>query len=217
MCRFTVADSWVHLKDLYGVYGTLLGFLPSRFDPEKTVFRVTNNIITSQVAGAVISGIFGTSDEIPVLQQSDSIDSLRPGYACDYANKLRAGYQGAAPNWTEHLTKSQKLFARLDAISGVDPGNNPWHSYISLSPVLYRYSCTNRRIAGGTTTLITSPRAPATNSPSHAPWPTVQRASPPPMQTPSFAWDNTSTRTYTVARRNHSTMRARNTVCLPMS
>lgn len=43
-------DSRQHGKDLYGVYHTLLNFIPAAFDASKVTYRVTNNVITSQVA-----------------------------------------------------------------------------------------------------------------------------------------------------------------------
>lgn len=85
-------------------------------------------MITSQVAGALIKGIFGSSDKVPVLQQYDTIDSLRPGYSCPYAESIRGGYQGSNTNWTEHLNLSQWLFDELDAVSGINPTDSEWHS-----------------------------------------------------------------------------------------
>jgi 2-phosphoxylose phosphatase len=57
-------DSWQHGKDLCGVYHDLLGFLP---DDSDVTFRVTQNVITSEVAGMVINGMFGTEAEFPLL------------------------------------------------------------------------------------------------------------------------------------------------------
>lgn len=115
------------------MYGKRLDFLPKSFD-QTTVFRVTSNVITSQVAGGLIRGMFGSSAEeeegVPVLQQYDSIDSLRPGYSCGYADSVRAAYQGNNPMWTEHLEQSQQLFSKLDAISGVSPSDGGWHSWV---------------------------------------------------------------------------------------
>ncbi len=59
-------DSWQHGKDLYGVYHDLLGFLPD-YASEKVSFRVTQNVITSEVAGMVVNGLFGTQESIPLL------------------------------------------------------------------------------------------------------------------------------------------------------
>lgn len=124
----------LYLKDLYEVYGKKLNFLPRSFG-ETTIFRVTSNVITSQVAGGLIKGMFGTSAEVPVLQQYDSIDSLRPGYSCGYADNIRGAYQGNNLNWTEHLEQSQQLFSKLDAISGISPSDSGWHS-LSCPPSL---------------------------------------------------------------------------------
>lgn len=128
-----------HQKDLYGVYGTRLNFLPESFDKATTVFRVTSNVITSQVAGGLISGMFGSSAAVPVLQQHDSIDSLRPGYGCAYAVGVRAAYQGSDPGWTEHLERSQALFGRLDALSGISPSDDGWHSWVYSSSARFSF------------------------------------------------------------------------------
>jgi hypothetical protein len=61
-------DSWQHGKDLYGVYHDLLAFLPSDA-PEKVTFRVTQNVITSEVAGMVINGMFRMQEDYPLLIQ----------------------------------------------------------------------------------------------------------------------------------------------------
>ncbi|KAL7269813.1 hypothetical protein RUND412_007504 [Rhizina undulata] len=123
-----LADSRQHGKDLFTVYAETLEFIPRQYDADKTVFRVTSNVITSQVAGALIKGMYPDIDDVPVLQQDDSIDSLLPGYSCPYANNIRAGYTGTNTNWTEHLTESDSLFKKLDDISGVDTTSSGWHS-----------------------------------------------------------------------------------------
>lgn len=59
-------DSYQHGKDLYGVYHDLLHFLLDDIS-EAVSFRVTQNTITSQVAGMVINGMFDTQDDIQLL------------------------------------------------------------------------------------------------------------------------------------------------------
>ena len=59
-------DSWQHGQDLYGVYHGLLGFLPDNAN-EMVSFRVTQNVITSQVAGMVLNGMFNTEADIPLI------------------------------------------------------------------------------------------------------------------------------------------------------
>lgn len=63
-----LGDSWQHGKDLYGVYHDLLGFLPDD-SQDNITFRVTQNVITSEVAGMVINGMFGTEADYPLLIQ----------------------------------------------------------------------------------------------------------------------------------------------------
>lgn len=50
----------------------MLGFLPGKEDKDvgdKVKYRATNNLITHQVAGMVISGMWGTTDPFPLLVQ----------------------------------------------------------------------------------------------------------------------------------------------------
>lgn len=130
-------DSRQHGADLYGVYHDKLRFLPSTYDPEKVHFRVTNNVITSQVAGQVIIGMFPetTNTSVPVLIQPASIDSLEPGYPCDSSDDIRALYGVGSnfSNWTAHLTASETvtLFDRLETVSNVNSSSNAedWYSW----------------------------------------------------------------------------------------
>ncbi|KAL8835443.1 MAG: hypothetical protein Q9170_003320 [Blastenia crenularia] len=125
-------DSWQHGKDLYGVYHGLLGFLPEKYDPNLVSFRVTNNLITSQVAGMVTSGMFGgeAQHDFPLLIQPASIDSLDPGYTCLAARKNFSAYGAGSsdPGWTLHLMAASDLYADLDSISGVAPTDPGFHA-----------------------------------------------------------------------------------------
>lgn len=67
-----LVDSWQHGADLYHVYHDLLGLLPARDDAHfgsAVRYRVTNNPITSQVAGMLISGMWRTADPAPLMIQ----------------------------------------------------------------------------------------------------------------------------------------------------
>ncbi|KAF2738431.1 histidine acid phosphatase-like protein [Polyplosphaeria fusca] len=121
-------DSWQHGKDLYGVYHGLLGFLPEGIN-DKVTYRVTNNVITSQVAGMLVEGMFKPSKTVPLRIQPTSLDSLEPAYSCPASLKLYNSYGvgGSAANWTAHLTAAQPLFNTLDAISGVPKDSTDWH------------------------------------------------------------------------------------------
>jgi 2-phosphoxylose phosphatase len=126
-------DSRQHGLDLFSVYGSTLNFLPSTLDPKKVVYRVTNNVITSQVAGQLILGMYPSSSGkvTPVLIQPDSIDSLEPNYECDASDSLRESYSVGSDvaNWTLHLNQSERLFSRLDAVSGVNETDPDWHNW----------------------------------------------------------------------------------------
>lgn len=124
-------DSHQHGKDLYHVYHSLLGFLPENYDSSKVQFRVTNNVITSQVASNLIPGMWPSlkGESVPLLIQPDSIDSLEPAYTCASASSLYSSYGPGSTNanWTAHLSASSGLASSLDAISGVSPSSSDWH------------------------------------------------------------------------------------------
>lgn len=67
--RGGLQDSWEHGRDLYEVYHDLLGFLPDEFDRKRMEFRVTNNVITSQVAGMVVGGMYKEPGNVPLNVQ----------------------------------------------------------------------------------------------------------------------------------------------------
>lgn len=130
-------DSWQHGADLYGVYGDVLGFLPSRDDGpgwrEKVKYRVTNNVITSEVAGMVASGMWGGGDDVdvssvPLLVQPAGVDGLEPSYTCASAAAAFSSIQSADdPAWQAHLDAAAGLYAKLDGISGVNATDAGFH------------------------------------------------------------------------------------------
>ena len=124
-------DSWQHGADLYGAYHGLLGFLPGRDDDawrQKVKYRVTNNVITSEVAGMVINGMWGTTDSVPLLIQPTGVDSLEPSYTCSSAAAQFSNLASAANgNWAAHFDVTTGLYATLDGISGVSPSDQGFH------------------------------------------------------------------------------------------
>lgn len=122
-------DSFQHGRELYGVYHDLLNFLPDAAD-ESVKFRVTNNVITSQVAGMVVSAMYPSKGPYPLQIQPSDIDSLEPRYACAAASALSASYATGSNNtaWTLHLNASKALFTSLDAISNVPRDDEDWHT-----------------------------------------------------------------------------------------
>jgi acid phosphatase len=117
--------------DLKGVYLDLLSLVPDYISP-KVVFRVTNNVITSQVASMIISGMYADLKhrQIPIHIQPASIDSLEPKYPCQSAVSLYDEYASGSSNpaWIKHLHASRGLIAELDSISGVDPSDEGFHA-----------------------------------------------------------------------------------------
>ncbi|KAI1123071.1 histidine acid phosphatase [Nemania abortiva] len=124
-------DSYVHGQDLYGVYHDLLGFLPSRTHDwrRRVIYRVTQNVITSQVAGMLIGGTWGTRDSTPLLIEAAGIDSLEPQYACDVGSALFNAIKSSSdPAWKAHLDSAAGVYRVLDDISGVPPTDAGFHA-----------------------------------------------------------------------------------------
>ncbi|ROV93039.1 hypothetical protein VPNG_09447 [Cytospora leucostoma] len=127
-------DSWQHGADLYAVYHDLLGFLPDRDEEDwrdKVRYRVTNNVITSEVAGMVINGMWNTTTtSVPLLIQPDGVDSLEPDYTCTSSSTQFSTIQSAGgnPAWAAHLEAAAGVFAALDSISGVASDDSGFHA-----------------------------------------------------------------------------------------
>lgn len=127
-------DSAQHGADLFDVYHNLLDFIPASYDNETMAFRVTNNVITSQVAGMLLGGMFPStapSSTIPLRIQPPDIDSLEPTYSCPAASTLASAIRNSSTNsaWSAHLAdpSTTALFAALDHLSGVPPSDADWH------------------------------------------------------------------------------------------
>ncbi|KAF8192922.1 phosphoglycerate mutase-like protein [Pholiota molesta] len=125
-------DSITHGSDLREVYGSRLG-LGNNLDTSKAQIRVTNNVITSQVASGLLAGLFPKSDPAfaAVKIQSSAFDSLEPTYSCPTASKLRSDYTTGSSGqaWQAHLTEAASLYSKLDAVSGISPNDNAsWHT-----------------------------------------------------------------------------------------
>lgn len=124
-------DSHKHGADLKSVYHDLLHFIPADYSPSAVSYRVTNNVITSQVASMLIAGMYPSqaNTNTPLHIQPSSIDSLEPKYSCPASTSLLASYGpgSSSPAWLEHLNAAAPLFARLDALSGVSPDSSSWH------------------------------------------------------------------------------------------
>jgi acid phosphatase len=126
-------DSHAHGADLAAVYAGLLNFIPAgNYDPSAVSYRVTNNVITSQVASMLIPGMYpslGHGSPTPLLIQPPSVDSLEPAYSCPSGSSIFSSYSTGSQNadWLAHLRASSGLYSKLDAISGVDPTDSGWH------------------------------------------------------------------------------------------
>ncbi|KAJ9152301.1 Histidine acid phosphatase [Coniochaeta hoffmannii] len=129
-----LADSHQHGADLYAVYHDLLHFLPSHSDPSwrsQVSYRVTNNQITSQVAGMVVDAMFAPTSPVPLLVQNSNVDSLEPTYSCPAASAAFNSIKSHSnPTWQAHLTAVAGLYSALDDISGVPPTDDGWHLWL---------------------------------------------------------------------------------------
>lgn len=122
-------DSYYHGVDLYANYHDNLAFLPEKYNSSLIQFYVTSNVITSQVAGALIAGMFPleSNENIDLNIQRAASDSLEPKYTCAGADDTKAAIL-LEKGWRDHLDQSQYLFEELDAISGVPNTSESWHS-----------------------------------------------------------------------------------------
>ncbi|KAJ7168220.1 phosphoglycerate mutase-like protein [Mycena crocata] len=123
-----IVDSHTHGSDLRSVYARRLG-LGQKLDPSVVQIRVTNNGITSQVAGGLVKGLFPGTGNTAVLIQSSTYDSLEPVYSCPKADSLRNAYTSGSTDWTSHLTAAASLYAKLDSVSSISTADTAgWHS-----------------------------------------------------------------------------------------
>jgi hypothetical protein len=127
--REGLEDSWKHGQDLAAVYRDMLGFLPNQYG-NNVSFAVTNNIITSQIASMVISGMFPDTENQAIMLhvQPEKVDSLEPQYPCLPAEQLSTtSIVGKSPTWQSHLEAAKKSFIALDTISGVPSSDIDFH------------------------------------------------------------------------------------------
>ncbi|KAK1754356.1 counting factor 60 [Echria macrotheca] len=129
-----LADSLQHGADLYEVYHDLHGLLPGRDNASwrnRVVYRVTNNMITSQVVGMVLGGTWGAKAAdlgLGVAVEPEDIDSLEPKYPCPIASSLFSKIQSSSNEaWKKHLDALKPLFETLDEASGVSPADATFH------------------------------------------------------------------------------------------
>lgn len=154
--------------------------------PDNVTFRVTNNPITSQVAGMVAGGMYKTCHSVPVLIQPEGIDSLEPQYSCSSASRA---FNGIKSNdnaaWKEHLSRAAELFSKLDDISGVPPNDGGFHAsfdhyYDNLSARQCHGKPLPCKIVDGknTTTCVTQEMADAVYRLGHWEYSRIYRDSP---------------------------------------
>lgn len=90
---------------------------------------MTNNVITSEVAGLVVNGMWGTTAPVPLLIQPVGVDGLEPQYTCASAASGFAAIKNSSnAAWAAHLEAAAGLYAELDGISGVPPDDAGFHA-----------------------------------------------------------------------------------------
>ncbi|KAF5349022.1 hypothetical protein D9758_012690 [Tetrapyrgos nigripes] len=123
-----IEDSHTHGADIRSVYAHRLG-LTNSVDSNKFKIRVTNNVITSQVAGGLLKGLFPQSQNVQALIQYSSYDSLEPTYSCPNGDSIRSAYTTGNSNWTNHLSAASNLYDKLDKVSGIQRDDTAgWHT-----------------------------------------------------------------------------------------
>ncbi len=82
----------------------------------------------------VVEGMYKNTEDVPLLIQPASIDSLEPAYPCPAASALFRSYGVGSTNanWTAHLRASAPLYEQLDSISGVLPSDTGFHQSCTL-------------------------------------------------------------------------------------
>ncbi|KAF8915656.1 histidine phosphatase [Mucidula mucida] len=125
-------DAYIHGVDLRKVYARRLN-LSSKLETSAALVRVTNNVITSQVAGGLVRGLFPDTHNAEVHIERDGIDSLEPSLdPCDNLVKPGITDKGAGDGgvWTGHLEAAASLYEKLDAVSGIDSEDTAgWHTW----------------------------------------------------------------------------------------
>ncbi|KAH6688392.1 histidine phosphatase superfamily [Plectosphaerella plurivora] len=125
-------DSFTHGADLFGVYHDLLGLIPAKGDAawsSKVHYRVTNNQITSQVAGQLVRAMYGPDEPAGLSIQAQGIDSLEPQFSCPRGSSLFNSIKsGNNPAWSGHLSAASSLYKVLDDIAGVPSNQGSFHA-----------------------------------------------------------------------------------------
>ncbi|KAF8815519.1 phosphoglycerate mutase-like protein [Phlegmacium glaucopus] len=124
-------DSITHGADLRAVYASRLG-LGDQMNPNTASIRVTNNVITSQVASGLLKGLFpqSSSQYVSAFMEQSSFDSLEPTYSCPTSSSIFNDYTtgSSGQEWQAHLTQAAPLYAKLDQVSGISsPDAAGWH------------------------------------------------------------------------------------------
>jgi len=101
-------------------------------NPQIASIRVTNNVITSQVASGLLKGLFpqSSSQYVSAFIEKSSFDSLAPSYPCPMASSIFNNYTTGSSGqlWQTHLTEAAPLYAKLDKVSGISsPDTAGWH------------------------------------------------------------------------------------------
>ncbi|KXL48254.1 hypothetical protein M433DRAFT_75919 [Acidomyces richmondensis BFW] len=118
-------DGYQHGKDLWGVYGEKLGFLPRWGPDSSTYFRSSESPLTQGSAGGVLRGIWPSYTlPVPLHQQATAIDTVNEGFSCNLRNTILSDLE-STPEWNAHIEATAPLRA---ALSGYTQNENAWTS-----------------------------------------------------------------------------------------
>lgn len=119
-------DGYQHGRDLWAVYGGMLGLLPPFPEEHRVRFRSSTSALTQGSAGGVLRGIWPFhSGAVPLHQQASSVDTVDGGYSCPAKNKVLSAIT-STDKWNEHLSVTKPLRDTLAAM--FDANTNSWMS-----------------------------------------------------------------------------------------
>lgn len=106
-------DAEKHGRDLWGVYGELLGLLPVEPGCNEVKHRASNSRLTEATANAVMRGLWTSQFELPLYQQPADYDTVNAGFSCPKRSVLKSD-QRQTDEWNAHLTEMQPVLASLN-------------------------------------------------------------------------------------------------------
>lgn len=106
-------DAEQHGRDLWGVYGELLGLLPVEPGCDQVKHRASNSRLTEATANGVMRGIWTSQFDLPLYQQPADYDTVNAGFSCPKRDALKND-QRKTQEWNDHLNEMQPVLTKLN-------------------------------------------------------------------------------------------------------